>query len=56
MNIENVPDCLVEGNVVRQVDKFKYLGTYLAKDGTLTSELVKRLKKRVQAMGMLKNV
>ena len=56
MNLENAPDCVVEGNTIRQVDKFKYLGTYLAKDGSLTSEFEERLKKANQAMGMLKNV
>ena len=56
MNLENAPDCVVEGNIIRQVDKFKYLGTYLAKDGSLSSEFEERLKKVNQAMGMLKNV
>ena len=56
MNVENAQDCLVEGIAIKQVDKFKYLGTYLARDGSLRLEFEERLKRANQAMGMLKNI
>ena len=56
MNIDNVRDCVINNRVVKQVEKFKYLGTYLSKDGTLQCEFEERLKKANQAMGMLKSI
>ena len=56
MNIENARDCVIDNRVVRQVESFKYLGTYLSKDGTLQREFDERLRKANQAMGMLKSV
>ena len=56
MNMENPQDCVVGGTVIKQVEKFKYLGTYLSKDGSLKLEFEERLKRANQAMGMLKNV
>ena len=46
----------MDGIVIKQVDKFRYLGTYLAKDGSLKLEFEERLKRAHQAMGMLKNI
>ena len=56
MNIENAQDCSVEGSIIKQVDRFKYLGTYLSRDGSLKLEFEERLKRAHQAMGMLKNI
>ena len=56
MNIENAQDCSVEGSIIKQVDRFKYLGTYLSKDGSLKLEFEERLTRAHQAMGMLKNI
>ena len=56
MNIVNAGDCLIEGSVVKQVEKFKYLGTILSSNGSLREEFEERLKKANQAMGMLKAI
>ena len=56
MNNENARDCVINNRVVRQVERFKYLGTYLSKDGTLQCEFEERLRKANQAMGMLKAI
>ncbi len=39
---------------MKQVEKFKYLGTIISRDGSLKEEFEERLKKANQAMGMLK--
>ena len=56
MNICNPEDCVIEGRIVKQVDRFKYLGTILAKDGSLNLEYDERIRKANQAMGMLKTM
>ena len=56
INIENAHDCFVEGTTINQVDKFKYLGTIVAKDGSLGFEYEERRRRAHQAMGMLKNI
>ena len=56
MNMDNAQDCLIEGTIVKQVERFKYLGTYLVKGGSLNLEFEERLKRANQAMGMLKRV
>ena len=56
MNIVNAGDCLIEGSVVKQVEKFKYLGTILSSNGSLREEFEERLKKANQEMGMLKMI
>ena len=56
MNIENAQDCRIEGSVIKQVDRFNYLGTYLSRDGSLKLEFEERLTRAHQAMGMLKNI
>ncbi len=40
--------------LVRQEEKFKYLGTIIYRDGSLRKEFEERLKKANQAVGMLK--
>ena len=45
MNVENEQNCSVEGIVIKQVDRFNYLGTYLARTGSLKLEFKKRLKR-----------
>ena len=54
MNIENAHNCLMEGSVIKEVDRFKYLGPYLTKDCSLKLEFEERLRHAHQAMGMLK--
>ena len=54
MNIENAQNCSIEGSVIKQVDRFKYLCTYLARDGSLKLEFKERLKHAHQVMLMLK--
>ena len=56
ININDPYDCTIENTPIKQVDKFKYLGTILAKDGSLNFEYKERLLKANQAMGMLKIV
>ena len=56
MNIENAQNCSIEGSAIKEVDRFKYLGTYLTKDGSLKLEFEERLRRAHQAMGMLKNI
>ena len=56
MNIANPRACVIGGRVVKQVEKFKYLGTLLSMDGSLKVEFEERLRKANQAMGMLKTV
>ena len=56
MNVENPHDCIVGETIIKQVEKFKYLGTYLSKDGSLKIEFEERLKLANRAMGMLKNI
>ena len=41
---------------MKQVEKYKYLGTLLSIDGSLKVEFDERLRKANQAMGMLKTV
>ena len=41
---------------MKQVEKFKYLGTLLSMDGSLKVEFEERLRKENQAMGILKTV
>ena len=56
MNMQNPDDCVIDGRAVKQVDRFKYLGTILAQDGSLNLEFDERLRKANQAMGMLKTM
>ena len=56
MNIANPRACVIWGRVVKQVEKFKYLGTLLSMDGSLKVEFEARLRKANQAIGMLKTV
>ena len=56
MNIENAQDCITEAMIIKQVNMFTYLGTYLVKDGSLNLEFKERIKKAHQAMGVLKNI
>ena len=56
MNIENAQDCSIEGSVIKQVDRFKYLGTYLSRDGSLKLEFEERLTRAHQAMRMLESL
>ena len=56
MNYANPRACVIGGRVVKQVEKFKYLGTLLPMDGSLKVEFEERLRKANQAMGMLKNL
>ena len=56
ISIENAQDCMAEVTTIKQDDKFRYLGTYLAKDRSLRLEFDERLKKIHQAMGILKNI
>ena len=56
INIDNQRDCVIGGRIVKQVERFKYLGTVLSKDGSLNKEFEERLQKANQAMGMLKTV
>ena len=41
---------------IKLVDRFKYLGNYLARDDSFKLEFDERLKRARQAMGMLKNI
>ena len=54
MNIENFQNCSIDGSVIKQVDRFKYLCTYLARDGSLKLEFEERLKRAHKAVAMLK--
>ena len=56
MNMQNPEECVIDGSIVKQVDRFKYLGTILAKDGSLNLEYDERLRRANQAMGLLKTV
>ena len=53
ININDPYDCTIENTQIKQVDKFKYLGTIRAKDGSLNLEYKERLLKANQVMGML---
>ena len=46
----------IKGSVVKQVERFKYLGTILSRDGSLREELEESLKKANQTMEILKLV
>ena len=56
MNIENADECFIEGRTVQVVEKFKYLGTILSRDGSLNEEFEERLRRANQAVGMLRTV
>ena len=56
MNVENAQICSIEGSVIKQIDIFKYLGSYLTLDGSLKLEFEERLKRGHQAVGMLKKI
>lgn len=56
MNIANPRDCVIVGRAVKQVQRFKYLGTVMSWDGLLKVELEERLSKVNQAMSMLRTV
>ena len=46
----------IKGSVVKQVERFKYLGTILSRDGSLREEFEESLRKANQAMEILKSV
>ena len=56
MNIDNPRHCVIDGRIVKKAESFKYLGTFLSKDGSLKVEFEEMLRKANQAMGMLENV
>ena len=56
MNIERAQNCSIEESVINQSEKFKYLGTYLAKDGSLKLEFEEMLEYAHQVMGILQNI
>ena len=55
MNIANPRPYVIGGRVVKQVEKFKYLGTLLSMDGWLKVDFEERLMKANEAMDMWKN-
>lgn len=54
MNINIPRDYVISGRIAKK-ESFKYLGTFLSKDGSLKVEFGERLTEANQAMGMLKN-
>ena len=45
--------CFVEGNAIKRVENFKYLGTTVSANGSLNEEFKDRIRKADQAVGRL---